>query len=177
MKKLKVIIEGPDNVGKSTLIRHIIKEYKMPVLSLHYYSNPDKEQPVLWGKKQYHHMFKIFAQNDYVISDRAHLGELVYPKMYGGYDGTYVKELENFYNTDDIFLLTLIDDPKNLIDREDGESFSVDYHDKKQEIDLFIEAHEASGIKNKMMINIKDYNEEQVKEKVLNFTDKMGIWQ
>ena len=170
---MKIIIEGLDNVGKSTLISNIIKEYKKPFLCLHYYANPDKNDPIKWGKKQYNKMFDVFYANDYVIADRAHLGELVYPKMYNGYDGNYVKELEKKYNTKRILLITLVDEPENLIARDDGLSFSTDIDKKTEEVQLFVDAHEASVIEHKHLINVANYNEDALKYKVFNYINKM----
>lgn len=174
--KMKIIIEGLDNVGKSTLINNIIKNYKCNFLYLHYYATPNKDSPIEWGSEQYHTMFKIFDDFDFVIADRAHLGELVYPKMYGGYDGSYVQGIEQLYDTDDIFLITLVDEPENLIARDDGLSLSIDKHKKQQEKELFVKAHEQSSIKNKMLVNVKGYDEIALKNKVFNFIEKMEIW-
>ena len=173
MKSCKIIIEGPDRVGKDTLINGIIKEYKKNFLLLHYYATPDKDKPIEWGSEQYHNMFRMFALNDFIISSRAHLGEKVYPTLYGGYDGSYVDKIESIYDTSDILLITLIDTPENLISRDDGLSHSIDIGQKRKEIELFIDAHENSSIKNKMLIDIKDYNAEKLKEKVFSFINKM----
>ena len=177
MKKMKIIIEGPDNVGKSTLINNIIKNYKKNFLYLHYYATPDKENPIQWGKEQYNIMFNLFHTNPYVIADRAHLGELVYPEMYNGYDGTYVNTIESKYNTNDILLITLIDEPENLIRRDDGLSNSIDINKKAKEIELFKKAHDSSLIKNKMIINVKGYDEIALKNKIFNTIEKMEIWE
>ena len=180
-KQLKIIVESPDNCGGTTLINNIIKSYKYPFLSLHYYANPDKEHPIHWGIEQYTNMFNTIKENDYVICDRAHLGELVYPKMYHGYDGGYVLSLENEFitsietSTDNNILIVLIDEPENLIKRDDGLSFSINLEEKTKEVELFKQAYEKSNIKNKILINIKDYNEEALKKKVIDYIESCTI--
>jgi len=173
MKKLKIIVEGPDRVGKDTLINAIIKHYKKNFLLLHYYATPDKENPISWGENQYHNMFRMFEMNEFILSSRGHLGEKVYPTLYAGYNGSYVDEIEKIYNTNDILLITLVDTPENLISRDDGLSHSINIILKRKEIKLFIEAHENSSIRNKMLIDVKDYDTEKLKEKVFTFIDKM----
>ena len=174
LKMAKIIIEGPDNVSKSTVINNIIKEYKQNFLYLHYYANPTKK--IKWGKKQYNNMFETIHCNEFVIADRAHGGEVVYPVLYHGYDGNYVYDIEKKYNTNDILLFVFIDEPENLIARDDGLSLSTDIDMKTKEIELFQKFYENSTIKNKMIININNLDENQVKAKVFKRINEMENW-
>jgi thymidylate kinase len=170
----KIIIEGPDRVGKDTIIGNIIKEYKKSFVYLHHYANPTGNEH--WGKDQYNNMFELFHSNRYIIANRAHGGEVVYPKLYHGYDGNYVYNIEKKFNTYNILLIVLIDEPENLISRDDGLSFSTDLEMKRKEIELFKEFYEDSNIKNKMLINIKDLDEDQVKAKVFKKINDTKQW-
>ncbi len=174
LKACKIIIEGPDNVSKSTVINNIIKEYQQNFLYLHYYANPTKK--VKWGKEQYNTMFDTFHLNKYVIADRAHGGEVVYPALYHGYNGNYVYDIEKKYNTKSILLFVLIDEPENLIARDDGLSLSTDLDMKKKEIELFKDFYENTKIENKMIININNLDEDQVAAKVFKRINEMEQW-
>ena len=59
------------------------------------------------------------------------------------YTGEYVLDIEKNFSTyaaiwDNLYLITLVDEPQNLIDRDDGLSFSIDLDKKTTEIDNFI---------------------------------------
>ena len=173
---MRVLVEGLDNVGKSTLITGLTKHYKEPFLHLHYYANPDKEHPLEWANIQFRNLFNILRDYGSVISDRSHIGEMVYPILYHGYDGSFIYKIEetNKDICDDIFLITLIDDPENLIERDDNQSLSTDLDFKKREIDLFIEATNKSNIKNKIIINVKDYPKDDLLKYVIDFIDSVN---
>ena len=51
------------------------------------------------------------------------------------------------------YLVTMLLDPKKLVGREDGESFSTDLKKKETEIFRFTEAHEWSNIGNKLLLD------------------------
>lgn len=169
---MRIIIEGPDNVGKTTLIKNIIKEFKIPFIEIHSYAPPykDTKNCLKFENEYISQMFKLFENFDSVIADRSHVGTMVYSPIYREYDGKFVLDLEKKeINKDywkDTFLITLVDDPENLIKREDGLSFSIDPKLKQKEIDLFYEAHKLSLIYNKLIINIKDFNEEKLSKAV-----------
>ncbi len=170
-KNLKIIVEAPDNCGKSTLIKNLIKHYKFPFQVLHYYANPGPNYKK-FGRELYEGMFQIFHQNPYVIADRSHLGESVYGPIYRNQSGDYIFGIEKKFNTSEIILIVLVDEPENLIAREDGLSFSVDPIIKKQEIDRFVHVYMNSNIKTKILINISQYNEEQLKDYVIKYIEK-----
>jgi hypothetical protein len=177
-----IIVEGPDNVGKGTQIENIKKWIGETGESVHvlHYSNikVDKDRILEVSKMHYRHMFEIvdvgrsYGMN--FILDRAHLGEAVYSPIYRGYNGDYVFNLEKDYciaqtvdgpekthlwkNTK---LILYTDDPENLIDREDGKSFSIDLHNKESELKAFEVAFNKS-ILDKIMINISGRDKENV---------------
>jgi hypothetical protein len=109
-----------------------------------------------------------------IICDRSHLGEMVYGPIYRGYSGEYVLDIEKKYIEipsiwDNLFLITLYDEPENVIKRDDGLSFSTDIRIKREEIKNFINAHNKSNIKNKLLLNIKNHDADAVLNEVLTF--------
>lgn len=183
IKNLFIIIEGCDNSGKTTLINNLKNYYNNLTLQSLHFSNVKQETPedtIKYNTKLYTEMFETLAfisTSDYsgAICDRSHLGELVYGKMYRGYTGNYVldieKQFENYNFFDDLFLITLVDSPERLIQRDDGLSISIDPENKRKEINLFRAASVISNIKNKLIIDISDKDAEMVKSEVIQFID------
>lgn len=170
MKRKVILVEGPDNVGKTTLIQGI--QNKLNDIQFHvlHYSNvkqESKEKSILYNKTIYKQMFELFNSDLSFICDRSHLGEMVYGPIYRNYSGEYVLDLEaNSGLCDEIYLVTLIDTSDNLITRDDGLSFSTESIIKNQEIRNFVNAHEKSNIKNKLIINVDSHGIDEVLEKV-----------
>lgn len=177
-----IIIEGIDNVGKSTLIRNIRSKSPKTSYSVLDYSNVkglSVDETVIYSNSLYRGMFEIMDNMYFsdlpvgIICDRSHLGEMVYGNIYRGYPGTYVLNIEDDFKDEpfweELVLITLVDDAENVISRDDGLSFSTDIEGKNEEISLFKLAHETSNIEHKLLVNVKDYNEEQLTELVMNF--------
>ena len=122
-------------------------------------------------KNLYVEYFELIESNEYdLLFDRFHLGESVYSPLYRNYSGDYVFELEQIIqNCNEVYLIVLIDEAKNLLNREDGNSFTIELEKKQQEIDLFIEAFKKSSIKNKILININNKNQQQVFKEIKDF--------
>lgn len=147
-----------------------------------HYSNVKQEnleEVIEHNKKLYNEMFGFMLhvltlENAGVICDRSHLGEMVYGNIYRGYTGEYVLDIEKRYKHildifKNLFLITLVDEPENLISREDGLSFSIDLDKKQRELELFDLAHNSSNILNKLIVNIKNKDAETVKNEVIQF--------
>lgn len=176
-----IILESPDNCGKSTQVQKLIHLFHdKSIHQLHYSSVKgfeSKEDIKAYSCKLYSDMFKLLYTNYkdmHFILDRSHIGEMVYGPIYRKYSGDYVLYIENYWKDfkefwNEIYLITFIDSPESIIKREDGFSFSTNFSTKKLEIDLFEEAFNKSLIKNKLLINIKDYNEEQVFQQIKDF--------
>lgn len=183
-----ICVEGPDNVGKSTLIKgikNVMSDYIMQ--SLHYSSVKHKTTAdcIEYNKKLYTMMFDMMKftiqyEKSGLVFDRSHLGELVYGPIYRGYSGDYCLDIENQFNhildlKDNLYLIVLVDEPENLIKRDDGLSFSTELDKKREEIQLFDLAYNKSNIKNKLFINIKDKDEKAVLKEVLEFLQYKGF--
>ena len=171
---MKIIIEGLDRCGKSTLIENIIKHYKKPFMKLHFYGPPfkDKSKDIQFDKELYGSLLNAFNLFDNVIADRSHLGALVYSPLYRGHDGSHVLDIGSDFPECTI-LITLIDNATNLLLRDDGLSFSTDLDKKNKEIQLFIDAHKTSSIKNKLIIDVSDKDIQEVFEISRNFIDSI----
>lgn len=72
MKFDKIVIEGPNNVGKSTLIE-ALKEHL----------NWEVEHVTATCPNDYTFYDDLLSCNEPLIFDRLHLGEMVYPEIYG----------------------------------------------------------------------------------------------
>jgi thymidylate kinase len=160
-----LLFEGPDNVGKSTQIKKILKYFiDKPTFVIHFSGIPgiSPDTSRLYSEIMYNDMFKLMSQshenNRNLIFDRSHIGEAVYAPIFRNYSGDFVFDIERSYQFTDVFqtikLFIFVDEPENLINREDGNSFSVDPGIKQQEIDLFKEAYRKSLIPKKYFINI-----------------------
>ena len=99
-----IIIEGPDNTGKDTQIRQIMKNFPSDVFHMFHYFNlhfkDDLKKHKEYSIQMYEEMFTIMKHAPKEINyifNRAHLGETVYSPLYRGYLGDYVFEIENRY--------------------------------------------------------------------------------
>lgn len=171
---MKIIIEGPDNVGKQTLIRGLIKEFKLPFIVMNSYAPPKLDTPYdleSFHKKMYKQMFDVFNEHENVISDRFYPGAYVYQKLYNrGIDGNFVLQMEEELlkdKFDKIILIVLIDTPENLVEREDGLSIETDISYKIKEVDLYKQFFELSKLENKFLINVKDLSKDDLLEFVI----------
>lgn len=91
-----IIIEGPDNLGKSTLIKQIAKQYNIQNNNIQHFTSPKTQDP-------YHEYRQIMfeeldvlkylkLENDrFIIWDRSPFGEYVYAKQ-RGYEMDYLDE-------------------------------------------------------------------------------------
>jgi len=167
-----IIFEGPDNVGKTTQIE-LLRNYfaqkgkSFIITKSSNYKNVSPEKHKQLCIKEYKTIFNLGKTID-IIADRLHGGEYVYGSIYRGYDGNYVFNFENHKS----FLIVLIDNPENLIKRDDGLSFSTEYDKKKLEIEKFKEFYEKSFIENKILINIENKNIKEIFELIKNFIER-----
>jgi len=175
-----IIIEGTDNTGKDTQQNLIIKNLKDTVFhKIHYSSLPfkdDIEMHTSYSKKMYEDMFKMMVlckdQDINIIFNRSHLGESIYSPLYRGYSGDYVFDIEKqFVNTlrENLYLITLTNDPHTIWSRDDGKSFYKNEEGIKAEIDGFQRAHRLSKIKNKLLLNIGTMSADEVSKIIIEF--------
>ena len=156
----KIIVEGPDRVGKSTLIKRLVEElgphavvhFGKPVHSIACDMSLEKFQ-----RKGFENGFEVLSSEANVIYDRFHLGEAIYAKRYRGYDGDYVFDMELSHRSvlKEAHLILMCTDDFSLLE-DDGESF--DFSQVEEETKDFVDAFERSAFRKKLMVNISDGN-------------------
>lgn len=175
MHKNTYIVEGLDNLGKSTLIEGIKNELgfyqvihcQKPELLDFYYDGPSRRsgqrmaqyayqrasfEQLMWTLKRADHQMKF-------IFDRSWLGESVYAELYRGYSGDYVFEIEEQNQIDLVentrLILLTEDFSKSTHFRDDGHNLGTsDMRAGEQE--LFKRAFNRSLISDKKIICVTD---------------------
>ena len=107
-----------------------------------------------------------------LIFNRSHLGESVYSPLYRGYSGDYVFDIEKKYTKalrEDLYLITLVNDPHTILKRDDGKSFYGNEEEVKAEVDGFSRAHRKSTIKNKLLVNVGTMSAIEVSNILIEF--------
>ena len=138
-------IDGLDRTGKDTQCKLLLSAIS-PCITIHGYncSGVDDNTQREIQKLNVIEGFRLFDQNPTIqfLCNRTHLGETIYGSMYRHYDTNYVFDIEKQYKEQSWFknssLFIFVDDPKNLLEREDGKS-SNDYNIEniKKEKELF----------------------------------------
>lgn len=133
-----IIIEGQDNLGKTTIIREIIKDYKSYIVRK--FSNPPKLSPEFqdnFQQQSFLNEFRFYVsmcklelfdhENTVMIWDRSHLGEQVYGPLYRGTNPTHwLNELEKLFLPElDASLILLEGNPDFVLKNEDGQSLTM----------------------------------------------------
>lgn len=172
-------MEGVDNVGKSTQIKLLLKYLlDAPTYVIHFsnIAGITSEQSRYYSDKMYRDTFNMLnlldTDNLYrnIIFDRCWIGEYVYSPLYRNYSGDYIFNIEKQFEHTSIFdkitLFVFVDDPENIIKRDDGKSFSIALEEKQKELDLFKEAFHHSFIHHKYLININNKSIYQVHSEI-----------
>ena len=129
-----------------------------------------------YSKKMYDDMFKVMInckdKDINFIFNRSHLGETVYSPLYRGYSGDYVLDIEKKYTKalrEELYLITLVNDPHTILKRDDGKSFYGNEEEVMAEVDGFKRAHRLSTIKNKLLVNVGTMNADEVSNIIVDF--------
>lgn len=168
-----IIIEGCDQLGKNSLIIKLLESADNAILR--HFTTPlgeTNEDKINFQKESFLFEFR-FAElrkqvkdisktpTDLVIWNRSHIGEKVYGEMFRNYNADWIYELEKLFNYDksnDVYLILLTADPEFAFSKEDGKSLSSTVEQRKEEIDLFLNAVHNSHIKNKLIVNVNEGN-------------------
>jgi len=158
---LIIIVEGPDRVGKTTLVRalreyFIAKQPLKPVLVIGS-AGINRSTPLQSFHSSYRYYDLMIAlllnqsDNFHIILDRFHLGEYVYAWKYRQYSGDYIFNLERAWVEAmpkkafrDVRLILLFDSVANLMIREDGKSMACSNFEKEAELMDFHRAVDRS---------------------------------
>ena len=175
MPKL-IIIEGPDNTGKNTIINEILE--KSEISKVIHCGKPKKSDDVLNEQYITFSKFATIAIIDYlgnsedsIIFNRYHIGEYVYGQLYRGEESEKILEMINKVEKqilskipqDDIYYVQLLSTSSKLLQKnDDNKSLSnakLELIEKEQE--LFKIAFEKSIFKNKHIIYINKENSDE----------------
>jgi len=113
-----VVIEGPDNVGKTVVAKYLANKLQYKYM---HFSAPKDPETV---KDEYLHTIDTY---DNVIYDRSWIGEFVYAPLFRGYEPDYFDEIERAIRQQDKkFLFILL-----YADEETARQFPADDKDLK----------------------------------------------
>lgn len=174
-----IIFEGLDRCGKDTQIGLVQKSFSSETFHVFHYSKiplntPEENRE--YSERMYRDMFEIMKENKgksrNFIFNRSHIGESVYSPLYRNYLGDYVFDIENEHIEDlneNLYLVVLVNDPKILISREDGDSLSKSVEDIENEKKMFERAYFESKIKNKILIDCGVDSPTEIAQKIEGF--------
>lgn len=151
-----IIVEGCDNVGKTTQINKLegfLARRDIPVHKLRYNNvlieDLKHEQ---YAHDQYRSILELTRDSQSAfIADRFHFGEFVYGQLYRNYHADYLSVEKGFENK--LILIYLYAPAIELVDREDGKSFAFSLEKKALEAKLFDVAYANSTIVHKIAID------------------------
>lgn len=175
---MNIVIEGPDRVGKDSLIAGIKSTFEdkhfieIPSRAIKF-KDPSTAYQYYFG--YYSRLLSIMEQHDNLIFNRSHLGEMVYGKLYRDYDPSYIYDLEMKTCLGNTCLILLTCDPVILASRDDGLSFTNDPEKIAQELALFSEAFEASLIPHKVKIDCTHKSITDVKSDIISYLEFLGL--
>jgi len=177
-----IIVEGPDNCGKNTLIQNIIDNNDVvKVIHCHKPDKDDKHPFDTMKKIYFSHANNVIKDNiqehvDVIIFNRYYQSEYIYGQLYRNGDPIHIKEfilrlesyLRNNIKDSDLYYIQLMTDSIDLlIENEDGLSLSGGKKEQiEKELDLFKDIYDFSTL-NKKMIYINDGNKFKPQETIL----------
>lgn len=160
---MHVIVEGLDRTGKSTLVNQIRNHLEFPMVV--HSSSPPKGQGYDWEFQYYRRMARIMFNQRFTVSpmnmilDRFHFGTGVYGTKYRNYTDRQVYDLFDeveSYLPNTTVLIMLVDDPKEIARRDDGDSIEKSVEEYAATKQSFEKAFSYSGIQKKLRIHITD---------------------
>lgn len=177
-----LIIEGPDRVGKDTLVKNLLSHFSN--VAIRHFRSPKGETDE--NKKHYQQLsFSTeyqLAQNfrtqgfDLCIWNRGHLGEFVYGNLYRNTqpEEWVIQQEQNLLDKPhETFLLLLTASPDFLSSKDDGLSFASSPEARKNEIENFRKACSSSTIPNFLELQVETAGEYvpalHITKSVLNF--------
>ena len=146
---------------------------------MHYSSLPFKHNVDLhisYSHRLYSDMFTMMSKlkddSINIILNRSHLGESVYSPIFRNYSGDFVFDIEKKFTQElreNLYLITLVNDPHILWSRDDGKSLHKSEEEIAAQVDGFKRAHRLSKIKNKLLINVGSMTAEDLNKIILEF--------
>lgn len=163
-----IIIEGPDNCGKDTLIKGLSKYFNDSVAVIHAGVPNSSNLFSYYYDGIIHDTLDNYYNDDKaaLIHNRSIYGEYVYGPKYRGLNKSSaakliydleVDQLRTFIFSWDLYFILLTSDSAELLaNNDDGLSISNKIDDIKDEIDQFTEVFNLSTIKNKKMVKVNN---------------------
>lgn len=189
MKKKVIIIEGPDNCGKDTLIDKLKLEFDNPVI-IHAGVTPKNCNLFnYYYKGIIHDTLDAFydSTHDAIIHNRSMYGEFVYGPKYRGNMPSDVAEmiykleagqLRTFILSNELYFILLTSNNVGLlVNNDDGKSISNKAADIQDEITSFDTIFNLSQIENKKRVYVNNGNvfrdRDDIYNEVLNFINNV----
>ena len=165
----KIVIEGPNNVGKSSLIYVLNERLKLYGWEVEHTSNICPNDFDF-----YDHML---SNNQRIIFDRLHVGEMVYPEIYGRRSKLSQREFETLLDKHDQHtLIVFLDaDYELIIHGYANKKENFDLHYTRKEKELFYETYQFIKINNSNCIRIKNHYGEDVAKHVNKILEVIGL--
>lgn len=161
-----IIIEGPDNCGKDTLIQKISEKF-LTVTNIHYTKPENKYiQNTIFRGYAYAIVNKVY-NTDAVILNRSHYGEYVYGCLYRNISDQdaidIIDEIDQIYldNNIDVYYIQLISSSNALLLKNDDDKSLSNKNITKieEEQERFLQIFKQSKLKKKLIyINKDDLN-------------------
>ena len=158
-----IIIEGPDNCGKDSLIKKIEEQFL--TCTIVHYTKPENKyiQNTIFRGYAYSIITKKY-DTDVVILNRSHYGEYVYGCMYRGVSDKdaieIISEIDDMYinnNVDAYYIQLMSTSPELLLRNEDFKSLSNGKLENiSQEILRFTQIYDYSKLPKKKIIYVND---------------------
>ena len=175
-----IIIEGPDNCGKDTLINRLKSDFNN-VKVLHA-GVPDTSVSLydFYSSDLIHQTIRYYYDHglDALIHNRSIYGEYVYGPKYRGESKEYVANMIHdievgqiktyIFDHDLCFILLTSDNAQLLANNDDGKSLSSKIDDIQDEINSFDDVFKLSIIKNKKRILVNNGSEFRDKDSIYN---------
>ena len=165
--KAKIILEGPDGAGKTTVISELIK--RVPFSMKHHIAPVDAEQARIETCK----MLVDLNKPDGIIFDRCFLSEAIYGPIFRNHQPTYLADVVKLVPSS-VFYIQLTAELSDLEDRYDGE-----YIEKKQLANLqqsYIDMYKNPDtcMPNRMLFNTSKKSVETIVSVIISVIENAG---
>ena len=182
-----IIVEGPDRVGKDSLIKRLSEHFNNQVKVIHAGIPTSKDLYSYYYDGLLHDTLDAYYSHKFnaIIHNRSIYGEYVYGTKYRNENPDEIKtlisklevgQLKSFILNSDLYLVLLTcDDVSTLLKNDDGLSISSKQSDIENEISLFNDIFEVSTIKNKFKVTVNSGNtfksKDDIYKSVINFIE------
>lgn len=163
-----IIIEGPDNCGKDTLIKKLSSHFNDSVKVIHATAPKSSDLFSHYYDGLLHDTLDSYYKKEVsaIIHNRSMYGEYVYGPKYRSEDKSSVAkliskleigQLRTFILSRELYFILLTSDSAELLaNNDDGLSISNKTDDIKDEINQFTEVFNLSTIKNKKIVKVNN---------------------